>query len=120
MKTVKIERLRLIDKLKANRTEHEQLYLDAVEGYNIKVEGLLKDALKKFKKTKVLEFPWISAPVDNTKEYDKVIAVLDFSVDDIIEIEISDFEKYVLDNWQWKEQVFLGNSSYAALAGKVR
>lgn len=120
MKTVKIERLRLLEKLKANRTDHEQLYLDALEGYNIRVEQMLKDALKAFKKTKVLNNLWIQAPVNNTKEYDKVIAILEFSVDEIIELEIPDFEKYVLDNWQWKDQVFAGNNAYAALSGKAR
>lgn len=51
-------------------------------------------------------------PIDRTKDYDRVIAMLEMSVEDEVELEEHDFDRYVLDNWEWKDLAYSTNSQY--------
>ena len=53
-------------------------------------------------------------PTDQTKEYDAAIAMLQMSVDDVINLEEHDFRNYVLDQWNWKQAWTASNIGYSA------
>lgn len=120
MNTVKIKRVDLLAKLKENREAHVSGYADAVEGWKVTVEKSLKDALKVLKKEGKFNGVYHNAPIDNKKDYDKAITKFEMSVDDVIELEDHEFNQYVMDEWQWKSQVFGVNNAYSAVVGKAR
>jgi hypothetical protein len=50
--------------------------------------------------------------MDQTKDYDRVIRMLEMTVDEIITIGAVEFQQYVMDDWTWKEQFTASNSAY--------
>jgi hypothetical protein len=51
-------------------------------------------------------------PVDHTSDYDRVIAMLNMSVDSEIELDEDQFECFVLDQWGWSAKAMHTNMSY--------
>ena len=115
MHSVKVSRIELLAKIKANREGHRDLFLKAQEGYRLDViaelEQHLRDARERKKISRSLSLP---EPQDHTEDYDSVIAMLEMSVEDIIELDAASFQQYVLDKWSWKRAVDLTNIAYAA------
>lgn len=56
-------------------------------------------------------------PQDHTPDYDRVIAMLEMSVDTVIELDADSFDNYVMDNWAWRANALATNTMYAAKAG---
>jgi hypothetical protein len=118
MHSVKVKRIDLLAKIKVNRDGHRDLFLKAQEGYRLdfiaELEQHLKDARDRKKITRSLSLP---EPQDHTEDYDSVIAMLEMSVEDTIELDAGSFQQYVLDKWTWKRAVDVTNMAYAS---KVR
>ncbi len=103
MKTVKIKKEELLTKIKKNRNIHEAEYNQAFEGYKKAVINGLEELIANAKAGKELKTSInLPTPHNYTDRYDQIITMLEMSVEDVIEIDNSDFNKYVLDNWEWK------------------
>jgi hypothetical protein len=91
------------------------MFLKAQEGYRIDVveelDRMLKDARDGKKIQRALS---MAEPQDHTKDYDRVIDMLEMSQDEIIEIEAHEFDQYVRDNWAWKAHADALNTMYAS------
>lgn len=113
MESVNIDRAELLKILKANRENHRKIFEEALEGYREEVvkelDSMLEDAKKGKKIRRALS---LVEPMDQTKDYDRVIKMLDMSKDNIIEISETDFACYVLDDWRWKDQFTASNTRY--------
>ncbi len=113
MQQVTVKRSELLERLETNRSQHRDLFLKAQDGYRAQVvrelEAMLKEARdgKRIRRTVQLQ-----EPVDQTREYDRAIAMLSMSVDDVIELSACDFQCYVLDQWDWADEVTAVNMSY--------
>lgn len=87
--------------------------MKAQEGYREEVvaelDRMLSDARNGKPIKRAIALP---EPIDHTRDYDRVIAMLEMSVDEDIELMSHEFDQYVLDNWQWKELAFLTNTQY--------
>jgi hypothetical protein len=119
MEIIKVNRLHLLETLKKNRELHSEEYKLAEKGYWLQIEDALKAALKEIRKTgktNVNKFYGMSAPQDHTKDYDVVIKMLEFSVDEIIELDHNRFQQYVMDNWSWSTTTKSINTFYASAA----
>jgi hypothetical protein len=55
----------------------------------------------------------LAEPVDHTADYDRILAMLEMSVDDTIMLDAQEFNQYVLDNWEWSRLASYTNQSYA-------
>jgi hypothetical protein len=119
MHSVKVERIALLMAIKGNRDAHRAVFLKAQEGYrNMMIEELdrmLQDAKegKQIRRTVSLV-----EPQDHTEDYDRVITMLEMSVDKEIEIDAGSFDQYVRDRWSWKQFTDSTNALYAARAIK--
>ncbi len=113
MNTVKIKKSELLEKVKANRGTHRDLFLKAQEGYReeviIELDKMLSDARNGRQIIRSISMP---EPIDHTSDYDRIISMLEMSVDDYIDLTANEFEQYVLDNWAWKEFALLTNTQY--------
>lgn len=103
MQKVKVNKNMLILTLKKNKEEHEENFLRAEQGYRKKVIEKLEELLLEAKAGgKICTKIDLAAPFNHIADYERVLRMLEMSVDDDIEITSMDFEQYIMDNWQWK------------------
>lgn len=109
--TVKVDKNELRKVIEENRTNHRQVFEEAVEGYRKKVTADLEAHVDRLKKNKIyrvsLSYP---VPEDHTADYDRVLRMLEMHQSDVIDIAQDDFASYVMDDWGWKDQ-FVGTTS---------
>lgn len=113
MRSVKVNRNELLEKLKKNREKHRDIFLQAQEGYRkaviAELDRMLEDAKAGKKIKRYIE---LEEPIDQTDDYDRAIAMLEMCVDDVVEINNTEFACYVMDQWSWKEQFTATNTVY--------
>jgi hypothetical protein len=113
LQSVRVSKKFLLQKLTANRTEHEKTYYEILEARHQKVIETLKAELKKAKRDRlyrpVLNLP---LPENHVKDYDRAIGILDASLDTEFELSSTEFDQYVNDDWKWKESYMTVSGCY--------
>lgn len=113
MNIVTVKRGQLLSILKENREKHREIFLKAIDGYRKHaiehLSSMLQDAKDGKRIRRSLELP---VPMDQTPEYDRVIGMLNMSIDDQITLSSNEFACYVQDDWSWKEQFTHSNTRY--------
>lgn len=113
MNAIKVQKAELLEKLKGNRAAHSAQFDQASAGYRAKVIEALESRLKDARAGKLPQLIFnLPMPVDQTKAYDRVIGMLELSVEDIIELEEHDYQQYVLDEWSWSHATTASNTFY--------
>ena len=113
MQSVKVNVRELLEIIKFNRDRHRAIFEKAMAAYRqaaiAELDAAIDDARsgKKIRRSLTL-----IEPEDYTREYERVIAMLEMTIDEVVEISARDFAKYVRDEWEWKEQFIFSNSSY--------
>lgn len=103
MKVVKIKKELLYEALYQNRAKHEAEYKENLAEYQKLVTESLarryKDAIggKSYEPNDNIQ-----RPINYLKEYDRVIQMLGYSAEDIVELDSAEFSRYVNDEWEWK------------------
>lgn len=117
MQEVTVSRLDLIRRIVENRERHHKIVEEALVGYRKAVIEEL-DKMIAFAKEgrKIQTRVGLIQPQDHTVDYDAVIDMLTMSTDDTIVLSQSDFRAYVRDEWAWKGQFLMSNSSYSMSA----
>lgn len=119
MHSVKVERMQLLTAIQGNRDAHRDLFIKAQKGYREmmieELDRMLKDAKEGLPIRRAVA---LVEPQDHTEDYDRVIRMLEMSVDKEIEIDASSFDQYVRDRWSWKQFADSTNTLYAARAIK--
>ena len=119
MQRVRLKKDKLLDKVRANRSEHREIFEEALEGYRKEVVRLLEERLADAKQGKRFDhFIALVEPMDQTKEYDRIITMLEMSADEYVELSQSEFAQYVMDDWGWMDQFINSNASYSAKAAQ--
>lgn len=142
-RTVKVNRLRLLEVLKANREKHLAVFNEAMAGYKElalkKVEEAfagLEDRLAK-KKVEITariesftpetadEFSdWLTIleavtvslkkPVSYAGAYDAAVDMFDFEVRDEVELSGAELQCFIRDVWDWSYEFTTTNIAYTA------
>jgi hypothetical protein len=116
METVKIDKEKLLAKLVANRNAHRAIFLKAQEGYRKTVIRQLDKMLRLARRGKRIPLQvqvQVAAPVDQTEDYDRVISMMRWTKDKVIELTEGEFAQYVLDQWRWSAQAGVSNAYYS-------
>ena len=87
MKTVKINRLQLLAKVQENREKHIAEFKEAWEGYLIDTVAELKKMLEDAKNGKVKHHLDLVVPTSFEQQYDRVIAMLEWSTDETVDLD---------------------------------
>ncbi len=115
MNAVKVKRQDLLTKVRANREAHRSLFLKAQEGYRKLVieelDKMLADARAGRRISRSIN---LAEPTDHTSDYERVIMMLEMSVDDTVVLSAGEFDQYVRDVWSWSYQTTSMLKSYAA------
>lgn len=113
MKNVTVSRKELLAKVIKNRDAHREIFLKAQVGYRAAVVTELDKMLEEARQNKPIRRQIsLIEPSDNTEDYNRVIAMLEMSTEEKIELQSHEFDQYVLDNWQWKAMAMFANNSY--------
>ena len=116
MKTVKVERLTLLSKVKSNRESHAAAVAEARQGYQNDLNRVLQEALHKIQEGKPdgihKMINEVRKPESHLKDYDRVIAMLEMSQDAHIELSATEFTQLVQDEWTWRDEWTATNSKY--------
>lgn len=117
MGVVKVKKDALLETVTANRDKHRTIFLEAVDGFRTKAIEMLEQRLAEAKTGKRINvYINLPTPIDQTREYNKIIKMLEMSVDDEIELTQAEFGMYVMDDWGWKKQFSATNSAYTVSA----
>jgi len=105
-KTVTVNRVKLIEKLKENLEAHKKDYAEAVVGYRLKLIADLTGKLvqvKNLSDKEALEAKPVSfnPPQSYESQYVDAIEMLEWSVQENIELDHATFKAYVQNQWQW-------------------
>jgi hypothetical protein len=117
LKSVNVNRTDLLQKLKENRDKHVEEYNVALEGYKIEVRKVIDEAVAQVKAgefdSKSL-YLVESMPENHLGDYEQVIAMMEISIDDVINLEAAEVQQYVLDQWHWKHSFSATTAKYAS------
>lgn len=108
-KSVNVSRLMLLEKLRENLSTHRQQYAEAVSDYRKRIQIELSLALKQVNDE---TYPTdsipklainFSIPTNHEKDYVDVIEMLEFSVDETINLDRESFKAYIKNEWSWSQ-----------------
>lgn len=102
MKTVKITKAILRDKLNENLRKHQDMYQRAIQRYRENRIQDLELELEQLKKYFTPPTPQLEIPELQISSYDVILHMLDHISDTEIELDTDQYSHWVLDNWPWK------------------
>lgn len=143
-RTVTVNRKNLLEKLRENRDKHQREYRESLEGYRALAqerlvrlrEKALRDVEENFDliATKLEKFDpededrrlgdmvtllqsmsfSLKVPQDHTRSYDVAIEMAEWEVNETVELMQSQFQCFVLDDWEWQQEFKQLNKTYAS------
>lgn len=116
---MKFKKSDILTRIKANRDEHRQIFLEAQEGYRKEVIKIFEERLAAAReKKRITHTIVLQEPMDMTKEYDRAIEMLELTTTDEIELGPEEFANFVQDDWHWQDQFLASNAVYSAAAAR--
>ena len=110
---ITVKKDELLVKIRGNRDAHRGVFLEAQKGYREKVidelDVMLKDAREGRGIRRTVE---LVEPQDHTRDYDRVIKMLEMMVGDEVVITDRQFAHFVLDEWEWQQAFEHSTRSY--------
>ena len=110
---VTVRKSELLQALQANRDNHRGEFLKAQEGWKAvimeELERRLSDARDGKRIQSSFSFP---EPQDRTRDYERVIKMVEMEIAETITIPEADFSRYVMDDWEWKANWTASNIGY--------
>ena len=121
MHSVKVDRLELLEIVRANKEKHIKEFTESVKDYKLAVLKVTKenyDLAKSKNLDKIEEIKSIPhRPNSYETNYTRAIRMLELSVEDTIDVEQDVFNQLVLDEWDWKHSFLAASTMYKTLSG---
>jgi hypothetical protein len=111
---IKVKKADLIAKIQENKERHIESYAKAVIAYKKEALKQLSDITKKVEAGEMKVRLDLTTPVDNKDNYDKIIDMFNWEVEDIVELEQSEFNEYVQDETDFARHAMMSNTMYLA------
>lgn len=111
-RTIKVKKADLIAKIKENKKNHLVDYKKAVVAYKKEAIKQLKELTERAKGGEMNLHLKLVTPVDNSDNYDKILSMFEWEVDDIVELDQHEFTEYVNDETSFAVQAKMLNSTY--------
>jgi hypothetical protein len=109
---INVQKSKLIEQIKENKKNHIAEYAKAVIAY--KEEALRQLAtLTTFVNDGKMDIRLdLVTPINNSKNYDKIVEMFEWEVNDVVELEQSEFIEYVQDETDFAIQAKFSNTAY--------
>lgn len=111
-RTIKVKKRDLLEKIRANKENHKKEYEEAVSAYRIEAKKQLNQQKKALEKGDLNIHLNLVAPVNMESEYDKLIQIFEWEVEDHVELSTGEFNEYVLDETHFAVNAKMLNSTY--------
>lgn len=112
---ITVSKAELLRVMKENRDRHRTVFLAALDGYRQEALRMLENEMKRIadarrpRELRIL----LSAPEDHTRDYDRVIGMLEMDTSNAFTLDEQTFAQYVADDWSWKRAWAQASSRYA-------
>jgi len=111
---ITVSKTDLLDILRANRAKHRETFEAALQGYAAEAKNLLEKHLESLRQGRTPAISIIlDRPEDRTRDYSRVIGMLEMHQGDTFTLDETSYAQYVDDDWQWKRQWLKLSSAYA-------
>lgn len=114
---IKVDKLKLIEKIKENKENHIVEYDKAVKAFKIEALKQLEKLKKMAEKGDMKIELKLTTPVDNQKNYDKILEMFTWEIADEVELEQNEFTEYVQDETHFAISAKLSNQAYFSNLG---
>lgn len=115
MKTITVSKADLIKTLEENRGEHMEQFTKAQEAYRTAVIDVLDSRLQQARSGgPIRTFIDLPEPRNYTDSYTSAIKALEWEVNDTVELDQAEFNRLVLNNWEWAQNFAATTQSYLA------
>jgi len=121
MEKVTVRKDELLEALKTNREGHRAQFLQAQEGWKIRIVEELERRTEDARNGKFINARFFfQEPEDHTTEYDRAIRMVEMEISDTIVMAEHEFAQYVMDDWGWKAQWAACSSDYITASANSR
>lgn len=113
MKEVRVKTTDLKTRLEVNRNAHSAQFGVAMDGWAKEVAQLMRadiEAIERGERRRLTALD--PMPENHAPDYDRVLEMLEMSVDEHQTLDIGTFRQYVLDDWSWKERWTVSTAKY--------
>jgi hypothetical protein len=111
---ITVDKVDLLAKIRDNRGRHRTVFLAALEGYKQEALRTLRGHIKAIEAGKIPPVSFsLARPEDHTRDYDRVIGMLEMDQGVTFRLDQGAYQNYVDDDWTWKRQWSRLSSSYA-------
>jgi hypothetical protein len=114
---VTVKKAELIEKIKVNMETHEATYEKAVVAFRKQQIELLESQLNVARKGRPIDRMALSrmpVPENHMDDYNRALRALEMHTGDEIELGEYDFNRFVLDEWEWTHSFLANTTSYVA------
>jgi len=111
-RTVKVNKSQLIETLEKNKAAHIKEYEEAVIAYREEATKELARLSVKLSEGKLNLKLDLVTPVNKSDEYDKVIEMFNWEVEDQVELTQGEFNEYVHDEMPFAKAAKFSNATY--------
>ena len=112
-RTVRVLKSALVERLTANREQHDREFQEAMGGYKSRLVLVLTRMLEAAKKKEAVSHQiQLTVPKDHFAEYDRALEIMKWEQEDVLDLPMESFDRYVLDRWSWKKKFATVHSSY--------
>ena len=112
---VKVKKHELLSVLNENLVKHVDDVHEALELRRKEMKEYFTDAISKMERDEGydakenINFP---KPSDSSNDYKKAIRMVEMTQDEIIELSEEQFDKLVMDDWDWKSALAMTSAIY--------
>lgn len=116
-----VKREELLVILDKNRSAHRAEFEKAIGEYREACIMELERWLERAKKgVHFAAYTKLQLPQDHTKDYDRVIQMVQMHQEPTIRLDEQTFANYVRDEWSWKDQFYTAGASNKAYSAQLR
>lgn len=111
-RTITVNKAKLIAKIKENKQNHIKAYAKAVIAYKKEALSKLAELTKLAKSGDMTLNLHLTTPMNNIENYDKIVAMFEWDVNEEVTLEQNEFNEYVQDETEFARHANLSNSMY--------
>lgn len=111
-RTIKVDKNKLIEKIKENKKTHIEAYEKALVAYKAQALSQLSSLIKRAEKGDTKLSLQLTTPINNADNYDKIVEMFEWEVEDFVELEQQEFNEYVQDETDFAIRARMSNTAY--------
>jgi len=110
---IKVAKNDLIKKVKENKKEHVVEYKRAVIDYKIEALKQLEQLTEEVNDGSLIIQLSLITPIDNSENYDKIVQMFEWEVEDEVVLTQQEFNEYIFDETDFARSAKFSNTAYS-------